>query len=514
VAPNDPRRTTVCQNFEKNLNKIIEIGRRSGSRVVLNTVGSNLKDCSPFASLQTSDLAPEDGAKVDTALKAASAAQTQGDFALASAQYSLAAKAFPQAADVQFLLAGCLLKATNYSAALEHFQSAADCDTRPFRAQTLVNRIIGETGRHNASHDLVLVDAFSVLNTNCPAGIAGNELFLDHNNLNFEGNYLLARVWAEAIAPGLPAVFTNHATAEWPSQAVCDQRLCLTDWNRAAVLDKALAGLSDPSFAGQPNHAERVSWMYTQLAAVKERLHPREFIDARFACEQAIKKRPQDYWRHQKFGEFLEANNDLPGATVEWERVRDLLPFLSGPCYQVGRLLAAQGKFEEAQAALLRAVTLRPDFAEAWIGLGKVSLVQRKVDVALKRFERAKEVSPGNFWAYYHTGLALTRLDRNAEAIPNFRQAIALGPKTFLEAHLALGEALVLEGDSEQAATEFKQVIRLKPDLPVAHFNLGLVLLKLGQTGPAIAEFKETLRLDPQNQSAKDAISKILAAQP
>jgi len=514
VPPNDPRRGVVFDNFQKNLQEIIDAGHRAGSKVLLNTVAINLKDCSPLASLDLGELPPEERMKVDSSLKAGSEAETQRDFAVAAVQYDHAVKAFPQSADAQFRLAACLLKVTNYSTAREHFESAVDCDTRPLRAVGQINRIISEMGRRYSSQDVVLIDAFSLFNTNSPAGIAGRELFLDHDNFNFDGNYLLARAWAEAITPALPPIFTNHSTAEWPAQAVCEQQLGLTDWNRAAVLDKALAALSDASFAGQFNYSQRVSWLGGQIAAAKTRLHPREFIDARFNFEQAIKKSPEDHWLHQKFAEFLEVNNDLPGATTEWEKVRNLLPFLYSPYYQIGRLLAAQGKAEEAQSALLRAVALRPDFVEAWIGLGKVSLAQKRFDVALNRFERAKEVSPGNFWAYYHMGKALTALDRNGEAILNLRQAIALGPRTFVEARLALGEALVLEGKTEQAANEFSQVIRLKPDLAVAHFNLGLALLKLGQTERATAEFQEVLHLEPQNESMKEAISKILGAQP
>jgi len=73
-----------------------------------------------------------------------------------------------------------------------------------------------------------------------PGGICGEETFYEHVHFNFDGNYLLARAWAEAIAPSLPPTFTNHISTEWASQAVCEQRLVLTDWNRAAVLDKAL----------------------------------------------------------------------------------------------------------------------------------------------------------------------------------------------------------------------------------------------------------------------------------
>jgi tetratricopeptide (TPR) repeat protein len=513
VSPDDKRREVVCRNFRENLEDIIELGHCAGAKIILNTVAVDLKDCAPFASVEISRLSAEERAKFESALRAGSTAEEHGDFAGAATQYDLVAKAFPLSADIQFRLADCLLSLTNYTAAREHFALARDYDTLPLRADAQINSIISEVGRRFAPQGLVLVDTVSLFNTNSPTGVAGEEFFFDNINLNFDGNYLLARAWAEALEPFLPRAFTNHGASMWASQSACDQRLCLTDWNRAAVLDKVFARSLERPFAGRFHHSLRLDWMQRQLAELKARLHPREFIDARFACEQAIKRRPEDFWLHQKFAEFLEANIDLPGATAEWEKVRDLLPFLYSSHYQLGRVLAAQGKPESARDSLMRAVDLRPDFGEGWIGLGKLDLVHGRLDDALKNFEHSKKVSPENFWAYYHTGKALAALDRHAEAIPDFRQAIALGPGTFLEGHIALGEALVIEGDPAQAAGEFSRAVALKPDLAVARFNLGLALLKLGQADKAVAEFKEVLRLEPENQGAKDAISKILSAQ-
>ena len=41
------------------------------------------------------------------------------------------------------------------------------------------------------------------------------ELFYEHVHLNFDGNYRLARLFAEQVAAQLPAAATNHGQAEW-----------------------------------------------------------------------------------------------------------------------------------------------------------------------------------------------------------------------------------------------------------------------------------------------------------
>ena len=49
LAQADTRLGAVYSNFEKNLKDIIAAGQNSGAKIVLSTVGVNLKDCAPFA---------------------------------------------------------------------------------------------------------------------------------------------------------------------------------------------------------------------------------------------------------------------------------------------------------------------------------------------------------------------------------------------------------------------------------------------------------------------------------
>ena len=60
IAPDSPLKETVYRNFEKNLDDIVRAGTDSGTKVMLNTVAVNLKDCPPFASLNSLHVSPAD----------------------------------------------------------------------------------------------------------------------------------------------------------------------------------------------------------------------------------------------------------------------------------------------------------------------------------------------------------------------------------------------------------------------------------------------------------------------
>ena len=64
-------------------------------------------------------------------------------------------------------------------------------------------------------------------------------------------------------------------------------------------------------------------------------------------------------------------------------------------------------------------------------------------------------------------------------------------------AHNNLGFALDASGDRPGAVAEYREAIRLKPDLPKAHANLGFALEASGDRPGAIAEYREAIRLKP-----------------
>ncbi|HWM91882.1 MAG TPA: tetratricopeptide repeat protein [Thermoanaerobaculia bacterium] len=62
--------------------------------------------------------------------------------------------------------------------------------------------------------------------------------------------------------------------------------------------------------------------------------------------------------------------------------------------YNLGRLLAARGDHEEAEAHLVRAVTLRPNLVAGWYNLGEVQAKRGRMEAAAASYRRALEIDP------------------------------------------------------------------------------------------------------------------------
>src|SRR5208283_5428753 len=143
-----------------------------------------------------------------------------------------------------------------------------------------------------------------------------------------------------------------------------------------------------------------------------------------------------------------------------------------------------------AETALAFALSVRhSDKEAAWI-LDEVLKSPTLPDAALSR------------WALHETrGEDLLDAKETREAITEFREVIRLRPDDPV-AYNNLGLALDISGQPNLAVAEYREAIRLKPDDANAHTNLANVLAESGKLGNAIAEFTEAIRLDPGDVEA------------
>jgi tetratricopeptide (TPR) repeat protein len=85
-------------------------------------------------------------------------------------------------------------------------------------------------------------------------------------------------------------------------------------------------------------------------------------------------------------------------------------------------------------------------------------------------------------------------------AVGQFREAVKLRPD-LAEAHNNLGLALMGEGKLKEAQSEFRLALQLEPRYAVAHYNLGLALKKQGEAHAAEVEFRLAHELNPELSS-------------
>ena len=503
VAPDDPRKEIVYDNFRRNLEEIVESGLRANANILLSRIACNLNDCPPFASRWNDRLTQPDRSKSLDLLQRGITAQSGTNLTQALEFYRQAAELDPGQAELQFRLGKCWLALTNASAARPHLERARDNDALPCRADSRLNSIVDAVAAEYATRGVLRFDAEAALAAGAPSGIPGGESFFEHVHLTFDGNYRLARAFADEIEKLLPATFTRSREPEWASPERCARRLGLTDWNRFGVYEGVLQRIADAPFTNQLDHVARVRVLRASLADLRSRMQPAAYTNAQALYEEALARAPQDFRLHEDYAEFLEANRRFADAQHQWESVRDLVPQHSVAYFHLARMLARQNLYAAANTNLARALQLHPEFPEARLELGQNLAREGKPDRAIVEYRAVLKRQPGNAMVYVHLANALAALHRQTEAIENLRLAIRVRPSLW-EARYLLGVELALENDFREAAEQLGEVVRLRPDHALAHLNLAVALAKLGRLNEAAQHFRDTLRLDPANQKARD----------
>ena len=256
IPLSDPRLADTRALFQANLRAIVRAGERAGARVVLGTVLTNQKDFSPFRSLHTASLSPDDAARAEALLQQASGASDPG-----SAENALreAIRIDPGYAELHYRLGRVLLARGQNAEARNSFRAALDLDALRFRTDSGLNEVIRRVAAEMpAARGL---DLEQLAEKEAPGGVLGDEFLYEHVHLSFRGTYLVARELFHVVAEDLRAggrVASGTATAPLSADEV-RQRLAFTTYEQAMIGKEMLARLQRPPFTLQSSNPERLS---------------------------------------------------------------------------------------------------------------------------------------------------------------------------------------------------------------------------------------------------------------
>jgi Flp pilus assembly protein TadD len=188
-------------------------------------------------------------------------------------------------------------------------------------------------------------------------------------------------------------------------------------------------------------------------------------------------------------GYALRAQGDRAGAVAAFQKAISLKPEYAEAYNGLGSALSDQGDQAGAVAAFRQALTLKPALAQPHYNLGNVLRGQGDLAGAAAAYRQALALKPSDAPAYNNLGLTLSALGDLAGAAAAYRQAITHNP-ALAQPHYNLGNALRGQGDLAGAATAYRQALTLKPDYAEVHCNLGHVLREQGEFRQALAALR------------------------
>ncbi len=168
---------------------------------------------------------------------------------------------------------------------------------------------------------------------------------------------------------------------------------------------------------------------------------------------------------------------------------------------------SAEG-FQHASASFRRAIDVDPDYALAYVGIADCLALQGSMEYGVApptdvmprargAVIRALEIDPDLAEAHASLGLVLWRYDWNrAGAERELRRAIELSP-AYATAHQWLAEMLAEQGRADEADLEIRLAQEFDPLSLVIAADRGLLAYYKRDHESAVSHFQSTLALDP-----------------
>lgn len=167
----------------------------------------------------------------------------------------------------------------------------------------------------------------------------------------------------------------------------------------------------------------------------------------------------------------------------------------------LGLALFGLKRFDDARQAQERAIALKPNLATALTGLGNSLMNLHQFEAAIAAHDRAIAAKPDFADAYCNRGMAQLLLQRNEDAEHSFARALALNPR-HMQATFGKGLVGVNLRHFDAALAAFNAALALRPGTTAVIAQRGRLFVQMGRFKEAEADFDAALAVDPHLEPA------------
>jgi len=248
------------------------------------------------------------------------------------------------------------------------------------------------------------------------------------------------------------------------------------------------------------------------IAQAVAHLRRKEASVAGALLSDALKRAPRD----PAFLHLMGTARQLEKRSAEAEELyrRSLASHAAQPHVHrdLGKLLASQGRLDEAIAEFRETIRLKPDNEDAHLCLATAFARKGEFGAAEAGYRDVLRLQPSQMVARLALAETLCNLGRPVEAERLLREAPAMREPA-LAAALAwrLGVALKQQKKYSQALALFDAAQTHQPDLPAVDYLRGETLQQMGRWEEAAVSFRKVLARHPRNANAAACLALISA---
>ncbi len=170
--------------------------------------------------------------------------------------------------------------------------------------------------------------------------------------------------------------------------------------------------------------------------------------------------------------------------------------------YLLGYAYLSHGTKESlalAEKNLIKALELKPNFADAISALGDYYLMVGNEDIAIQKWQESKKINEKFEPAYVSTARYYRSKRQFEKALAEYQDAIALRSPLVGKRYLELGEMLMEMGNLNKAEEMLIKAKSHEPKIGMIYYKLGQIYAKKGDRDQAIRLYRDGRKYDPNN---------------
>jgi tetratricopeptide (TPR) repeat protein len=248
----------------------------------------------------------------------------------------------------------------------------------------------------------------------------------------------------------------------------------------------------------------RRSESYLELALLQLRLNLLDQAEANF--KKAAELDPKAMNAQLALGGFYQARNRMPEAEQQFKHAIELAPKDPAPREALVRLYMAQGRKADAEALLQQAKRDLADLSEGYRMLGDYYFATGDLDKATAEYSSLYSDHPRDMQVKKNYIQLLILKNRLEEARKLNDEVIKANPHD-MDAQVYRGMIQLHQNDAAGAVDSFQQALKNDSGNAIAHYQLGIAFDMQHNEARAESEWREAVRLRPDLTDAQRALA-------
>jgi len=254
------------------------------------------------------------------------------------------------------------------------------------------------------------------------------------------------------------------------------------------------------AIAIDPNRSES----YLLLALLQLRSNLTDQAEANF--KKAVAVDPKAMNAELALGGFYQSRNRLPEAEEQFRHAIEMDPKNPGPRAALVRLLMQEGKRPETEAFLQQTKKDIPDKSEAYRMLGDFYFANGELDKATTEYSSLYSDHPKDPQVKKNY-IQLLILKNRLDEAKKLNEEVLKANSHDVDALVYKAQIQIRQGNGSGAADTLQTALRNDPDNAIAHYQLGVAYSLQHDEARAQSEWREAVRIRPDLTDAQRSLA-------